>query len=178
MPRGNFCIPLCKPDAIDAAEEKWRQATARRLASVNARTAEWVDWHQTWHRQIMEHSQRPLDWLEDHPDREPEVIEMMRQANREWAGGNASGGADPKLVEYAAICGKAVMLRERFALIALSLLICPVASAHSDDDALAGIAVTPQHHRYDYRRAAFGEAWDNGGPCDTATRSSTVTSPR
>jgi hypothetical protein len=42
-----------------------------------------------------------------------------------------------------------------------------VAPAHADADVLTGIAVAPQHHRYDYRRAAFGEAWDNGGPCDT-----------
>lgn len=42
-------------------------------------------------------------------------------------------------------------------------------------DVLAGIAVLPQRsHRYDYRRAAFGEAWDddNDAPlghngCDT-----------
>lgn len=52
-------------------------------------------------------------------------------------------------------------------LAALLLMLCPLPTAHADADALAGIAVTPQHHRYDYRRAAFGEAWDNGGPCDT-----------
>lgn len=42
-------------------------------------------------------------------------------------------------------------------------------------DVLAGIAVVPvRTHRYDYRRGAFGEAWDddNGAPgghngCDT-----------
>ena len=44
--------------------------------------------------------------------------------------------------------------------------IC-ISAAHADADPLAGIAIAQQHHRYDYRRAAFGEAWDNGGPCDT-----------
>lgn len=52
-------------------------------------------------------------------------------------------------------------------LAALLLLLCPLPTAHADPDVLGGIAVTPQYHRYDYRRAAFGEAWDNGGPCDT-----------
>lgn len=45
------------------------------------------------------------------------------------------------------------------------LALAPI--AHADADPLAGITVAAQHHRYDYRRAAFGEAWDNGGPCDT-----------
>ena len=41
------------------------------------------------------------------------------------------------------------------------------AAAHADPpDVLAGITVAPQHHRYDYRRAAFGEGWDDGGSCD------------
>jgi Protein of unknown function (DUF1524) len=56
---------------------------------------------------------------------------------------------------------------ENAPLAALLLLLCPLPTAHADADALAGITVTPQHYRYDYRRAAFGEAWDNGGPCDT-----------
>jgi Protein of unknown function (DUF1524) len=50
---------------------------------------------------------------------------------------------------------------------AFSLLICPVATAHADAETLDGITITARHHRYDYRRAAFGEAWANGGPCDT-----------
>jgi Protein of unknown function (DUF1524) len=46
------------------------------------------------------------------------------------------------------------------------LLATAVAPAQADADVLAGIAVAPLQHRYDYRRAAFGEAWDNGTSCD------------
>jgi hypothetical protein len=53
----------------------------------------------------------------------------------------------------------------RAALVAAALaLIAPLAPAHADED---GLTVQSWHHRYDYRRAAFGPAWDNGGICDT-----------
>jgi hypothetical protein len=53
-------------------------------------------------------------------------------------------------------------------LIAAALvLISPLPFAHADSETLDGIAIAPQHHRYDYRRAAFGKAWENGGDCDT-----------
>jgi hypothetical protein len=41
-------------------------------------------------------------------------------------------------------------------------------TAHADPpDLLAGITVAPYQHRYDYRRAAFGEGWgDDGDGCD------------
>jgi hypothetical protein len=96
---------------IEDAQEKYREATEKRLASVRARTAEWVQWHQTWHRQIMEHSARLLDWLKDHPDREPEVIEMMRQSAREWAeAARLQTARNPNLAEYAATCMRAATL--------------------------------------------------------------------
>ncbi len=59
------------------------------------------------------------------------------------------------------------MAMRRLTMIAAALLLCPVVPAHADADPLAGIALTLQHHRYDYRRAAFGEPWESGGPCDT-----------
>jgi hypothetical protein len=50
---------------------------------------------------------------------------------------------------------------------ALSAMLIPPATPHADSATLDGIAIAPQHHRYDYRRAAFGKAWENGGDCDT-----------
>jgi hypothetical protein len=54
---------------------------------------------------------------------------------------------------------------KRAALAATLLVLVSPATAHAD--ALDGVTVAPQHHRYDYRRAAFGPAWENGGICDT-----------
>jgi hypothetical protein len=60
------------------------------------------------------------------------------------------------------------MRRAGIGLVALLLAVTgPLPTAHADEGALPGIAVAPQHHRYDYRRAAFGKAWENGGDCDT-----------
>jgi hypothetical protein len=53
----------------------------------------------------------------------------------------------------------------------IAALICPVTANADTTDVLAGITITPQHHRYDYRRAAFGPAWANGGHATPGTRS-------
>src|SRR6185437_13708991 len=47
-----------------------------------------------------------------------------------------------------------------------------VPTVQPDTDVLAGIVVVPQRlHRYDYRRAAYGDAWDdnNDAPCPLYT---------
>lgn len=50
-------------------------------------------------------------------------------------------------------------------MLAVALVVAPIAAADTPD-LLGGITIAPYQHRHDYRRAAFGEGWDNGGSCD------------
>jgi Protein of unknown function (DUF1524) len=51
---------------------------------------------------------------------------------------------------------------------AAAVVIATAAPVHADPpDVLAGITVAPHSHRYDYRRAAFGEGWgEDSNGCD------------
>src|SRR5580692_5477025 len=53
-------------------------------------------------------------------------------------------------------------------LAAAAVVIATAAPVHADPpDVLAGITVAPHSHRYDYRRAAFGEGWgEDASGCD------------
>jgi Protein of unknown function (DUF1524) len=77
----------------------------------------------------------------------------------------------PRLEERWRYCRGLLMNAKVFAAgtahitLAVALVIAPTAAADTPD-VLDGITVAPYQHRHDYRRAAFGEGWDNGGSCD------------
>jgi len=54
------------------------------------------------------------------------------------------------------------------ALVVAAIALTSQSPAYADvPDPLAGVTVAPHVHRYDYRRAAFGEGWPNDGAgCD------------
>jgi hypothetical protein len=71
----------------------------------------WVDWHQDWHRQILANFAKRMKAVEGDAEKGQYEIEQMRKAAREWAGAATLQAAqNPKLVEYAATCGKAITL--------------------------------------------------------------------
>jgi hypothetical protein len=82
------------------------------------------------------------------------------------------GTATARLEEGHRIVGGLLMITKVCAagtvsiMLAVVLFVGPTAAADSPD-LLGGITVAPYQHRYDYRRAAFGEGWgEDSGGCD------------